>query len=184
MNKKVTPILSTAVIMASALSLCACSTSTKTTTSTTLSPSAMASHGYSKALLDVNNVQVVRIGQTVQVIIPSDLVFHTSSANLQANSKTVLHNIANLIKGYKTNRIKVAAYSDSTVGNGIAQDRAGVALTEAQAQAVSSYLWSQGIDTRYIYSEGYGSADPVASNNTPKGQYQNRRVVISFKFED
>ncbi|MBV53735.1 MAG: hypothetical protein CL816_06740 [Coxiellaceae bacterium] len=183
MKKTITPILSTALLAVTTLSLCACSSTTKPVTHSSNTPSVVNNqHGYSSGYLSANDVHVVRIGESVQIIIPSDRVFNTSSANLASSSKGILYNTAQLVKHYNTNRIEVAAYTDSTVGNGISQDRAGVALTNAQAQAISSYLWSQGIDTRYIYSVGHGSANPVASNSTPRGQYDNRRVVISFQY--
>ncbi len=187
MKNSVAPIISSVVIAASVMSLSACSSSTPPVPSQTQVQAAQLaqseSRGYSMGVLKANDVHVVKVGETVQIIIPSDRVFNTASANLESNSRSVLYQIASLVKSYKTTRIKVAGYTDSTVGNSISQDKAGIALTSAQAQAVSSYLWSQGVDTRYVYSVGYGGSDPVASNDSPKGQYDNRRVVISFQYQ-
>ena len=188
MKKSIATIISTGVIAMSTISLSACSSTTQTKSGVSNVQAAQLSQyesrSYSLGILKANDVHVIRVGESVQIIIPSDRVFNTSSANLASNSKSVLYHIASIVKSYKTNRIKVAAYTDSTIGNGISQDKAGVALTDAQAQSIASYLWSQGVDTRYVYSVGYGSADPVASNSTPNGQYDNRRVVISFKYTD
>lgn len=185
MKKQVIQIVSIVATTVAVVSLSACSSQTPAPTKNwqVTQQSVYEDRGYSKGILEANDIQVVNIGETIQIIAPSDRLFGPATANLQSGSRDVLHNIAGLIKTYHTDKIKVAAYTDTTVGNGISQDKAGVALTNSQAQAVSSYLWSQGIDTRYVYSVGYGSADPVATNSTAKGQYHNRRVVISFQYK-
>jgi chemotaxis protein MotB len=41
------------------------------------------------------------------------------------------------------------------------------------------YLISQGAKPELVSARGFGEADPVASNDTPKGKAQNRRVELS-----
>jgi len=186
MKKQVIQIVSSLAAMVSVVGLSACTTqkAQPTTAHVQVTQQNMyESRGYSIGMLEANGVQVIHVGQIIQIIVPSDRLFTQSSANLEPSSKAMLHSISNYIKTYKTDKIKVSAYTDATIGNGVSQDKAGIALTSGQAQAVSSYFWSQGIDTRYIYAKGYGGADSVASNDSPKGQYDNRRVVISFQYK-
>mgnify|MGYP001001528315 CR=1 FL=1 len=52
-------------------------------------------------------------------------------------------------------------------------------LSENRAKAVADFLVSQGIAAGNVTSQGFGSANPVASNDTPEGKAQNRRVEIA-----
>jgi chemotaxis protein MotB len=42
-----------------------------------------------------------------------------------------------------------------------------------------AFLISQGVKPDMISAKGFGDADPVASNDTPQGRAQNRRVELS-----
>ncbi|HTU56011.1 MAG TPA: OmpA family protein, partial [Acetobacteraceae bacterium] len=53
-------------------------------------------------------------------------------------------------------------------------------LSEKRADNVMQYIVSQGVNPSLISAHGYGDADPVASNDTPQGRAQNRRVVLSL----
>jgi len=53
-------------------------------------------------------------------------------------------------------------------------------LSERRAESVKAYLVGQGIDARRIRTEGRGKTQPVASNATPEGRAQNRRVEIEI----
>jgi len=54
-----------------------------------------------------------------------------------------------------------------------------VANSERRAQAVADYLVSKGIDRNRFKVMGMGADDPVASNDTPAGQYLNQRVTLT-----
>ena len=51
-------------------------------------------------------------------------------------------------------------------------------LSQRRAQAVASVLINAGVGPQRIRSIGRGEDQPVASNLTPQGQAQNRRVEI------
>jgi outer membrane protein OmpA-like peptidoglycan-associated protein len=53
-----------------------------------------------------------------------------------------------------------------------------LALSRRRAEAVAQALRSQGIDSDRIVTRGYGQEYPVASNDTPSGRLQNRRVEV------
>ena len=132
-------------------------------------------------VLGMNSVHVIRQGESISIVIPSDVLFEYTSANPRQNNPVILGRVAHMVKQYNTSNIKVAAYTDSTA-HGVDADNSSYALTVRQAQMVSSFLWAHGIDTRLLTAKGYGSKDSVASNSTPQGQYDNRRVEISFRY--
>ena len=53
-------------------------------------------------------------------------------------------------------------------------------LSQRRADTVMQYLISQGVKPGLLSARGFGEADPVASNNTPAGQAQNRRVELTL----
>jgi OOP family OmpA-OmpF porin len=72
-------------------------------------------------------------------------------------------------------RITVIGHTDS-IGSGAYNQR----LSERRADVVRDYMVSLGVAPAIIDARGVGEADPVASNATPEGQQQNRRVEIEF----
>ena len=51
-------------------------------------------------------------------------------------------------------------------------------LSTTRATDVVRYLVQQGVNPAILSATGYGEQNPVASNDTPKGRQQNRRVEI------
>jgi OOP family OmpA-OmpF porin len=56
-------------------------------------------------------------------------------------------------------------------------------LSERRAAAVEEYILSKGGDAGSIHTAGYGETQSVASNDTPNGRQQNRRVELKLKYE-
>ena len=51
-------------------------------------------------------------------------------------------------------------------------------LSERRAASVANYLGARGVDQRRISTLGFGPSQPIASNATPDGRAQNRRVEV------
>lgn len=124
-----------------------------------------------------DGIQIVKLGETFRIIIPSDDIFKPDSANLCANYRHVLDRVSNFIKTYDTQRVAVNAYTDS-------QEKAqrSNALTTRQAQVVEQYLWRHDIDTRLAAAQGYGHLNAVDWNGSAQGRASNRRVEITFRY--
>jgi OmpA-OmpF porin, OOP family len=61
----------------------------------------------------------------------------------------------------------------------IGSESFNLGLSQRRAEAVASYLQSQGVDVAGRFEiRGYGEANPVATNDTAAGRAQNRRVVV------
>ena len=127
--------------------------------------------------LQAGRVQIIEVGETVKLVISSDLLFMKDSANFNPKYVDVFQRIVELIENYDATLIKVAAYTDSN-SLGTYQD----ALSNEQARVVAKRLWNRGLPTRLLYEKGYGMKYAVASNQTTVGRCMNRRVEISFNF--
>ena len=53
-------------------------------------------------------------------------------------------------------------------------------LSQKRAEDVTRFLASQGFRPDLLAAQGYGEGHPVASNGTPQGRAQNRRVELSL----
>jgi len=53
---------------------------------------------------------------------------------------------------------------------------ANVALSQQRADAVRNALIHAGVDPSMLVAKGYGSANPVASNDLLEGRFRNRRI--------
>jgi OmpA-OmpF porin, OOP family len=67
--------------------------------------------------------------------------------------------------------IEIAGHTD---GDG--EDAFNQALSEKRAQAVMDYLVKAGLPVSRFTATGYGSSQPVATNDTDEGKAQNRRI--------
>jgi len=101
------------------------------------------------------------------------ITFDTDKAAIKPESNVQLANIAEILRAFPAVKIKIGGYTDNT-GDAAANQ----VLSADRATAVKKALIGMGIEAGRIEAEGYGSAHPVASNDTPEGRQQNRRIDI------
>lgn len=106
--------------------------------------------------------------------IPLDQVyFDAGQATLTAASQAQLANLAALLKTFPRATLKFGGFTDN---QGAAE--ANLLLSADRANTVRSTLVAQGITPTRVAAQGYGQTHPVASNDTPAGRAQNRRVAV------
>jgi OOP family OmpA-OmpF porin len=66
----------------------------------------------------------------------------------------------------------------------IGTDEYNQGLSERRASSVREYLVDQGVPADRIETKGMGESQPVATNETPEGRQQNRRVEVTIKGTD
>ena len=99
--------------------------------------------------------------------------FESDSATLLPSSLAVLDRAAALLKDWPDVRVEVAGYTDSMNTEAYNQK-----LSERRAEAVRSYLMSQGVAADRLTAKGYGESSPIADNGTKDGRQKNRRVEL------
>ena len=128
-----------------------------------------------RAELQGTGVQVQRDGNNLTLIMPGNITFASSSADIRSDFFPVLNSVAKVLAEFNKTSIRVTGHTDSTGGDKINQP-----LSERRADSVAMYLRSQKVNSARIQSYGYGSRYPVASNDSATGREQNRRVELEL----
>lgn len=103
----------------------------------------------------------------------SDVLFDTGSATLKPGAREKLARVAGILASHPDLKIEIEGHTDSVGGDDYNQG-----LSERRAEAVRAYLVQQKIPPTSVDAEGFGESRPVASNATPAGRQQNRRVEL------
>lgn len=101
-------------------------------------------------------VAVITMGQDYLISIPSSSLFPNQSPQLTWGSYGLLNHVIRFLKQFRKVGVNVTSFTGKYIS-----DRREHALTLARARAVANYLWSQGIDSRFIFTEGMGSEKPM-----------------------
>jgi outer membrane protein OmpA-like peptidoglycan-associated protein/uncharacterized protein YidB (DUF937 family) len=108
----------------------------------------------------------------LNILNQSIINFPTNSAEIPAASKTLLQHAAIAFKQLPSGTVvEIAGYTDNT-----GDPSANVQLSQQRAEAVRAALVSAGVDPSMLVAKGYGSANPVATNDTLDGKFRNRRI--------
>lgn len=110
----------------------------------------------------------------ISALMSTPVTFVTNGYTLSAGTQQQLSRVAEKLKGCHSAHVAVSGHTDNT-GN----DAINVPLSASRAKSVADFLVSQGVSANSVTSKGFGSAEPVASNATPDGRAQNRRVAIT-----
>jgi chemotaxis protein MotB len=128
------------------------------------------------------NIQISRMQDAIKVTVNSELLFPSGGWEMPADAKTSIGKIAAILAPHQTMRINVDGYTDSTpIGPGLIREgvTTNLILSQRRAENVMEYMISQGVNPSLVSALGFGEAYPVASNDSPAGKAQNRRVELN-----
>jgi outer membrane protein OmpA-like peptidoglycan-associated protein len=126
-----------------------------------------------RLLQQLNSVLATRDTARGLIANMSDVLFKSGSFELLPGARERLAKVSGIVLAYQGLHLAVEGHTDS-----IGTDEYNRRLSEQRAQAVSDYLVAQGISSDVITASGFGKSEPVASNDTPEGRQQNRRVEL------
>jgi chemotaxis protein MotB len=138
-----------------------------------------------KKLSEIGLSVVVRNNRMV-VELPGDLLFDSGSDRLSDEGKAIVLQVAEAIRSdvdLAARQFQVAGHTDGfALSGGFFRDNWG--LSAMRARSVLTLLTAPtaeaggGLDPTHYSLAGYGSTDPVASNDTAAGRSKNRRVEL------
>ncbi|MBV8399046.1 MAG: OmpA family protein [Acetobacteraceae bacterium] len=133
--------------------------------------------------LAASNAQVSRLQGAIKYTVNSDLLFPSGGWQMSRQGQQIISRLAQKLAPTQQNKLVVTGFTDNTP-IGPALQREGVAsneiLSQKRAENVMQFLISQGVKPDLVQAQGFGDANPIASNDTPKGRAQNRRVEITL----
>jgi outer membrane protein OmpA-like peptidoglycan-associated protein len=103
----------------------------------------------------------------------SDVLFDTGSYTLKPGAREKLAKVSGILLAHPGLSMQIEGHTDSAGG-----DAFNVRLSEQRADSVRDFLGEQGVALSSITAQGFGKAEPVATNDTPEGRQRNRRVEI------
>lgn len=129
----------------------------------------------------------------VKVTFDSGILFPSGKSELSQTAKNALAKFAqNVMSQNPDMDVAIIGYTDNVGFKGKTAEQSAemnVELSKKRAQAVNNYLRSQlaaiGASATQIKTvDGFGEANPVASNETADGRQQNRRVEVFLVASD
>ena len=120
-------------------------------------------------------IDVINTGSELVVRMPQDILFAVDSAQVNAGLQSDLRVLAQSLNRYPDTSVAVVGHTDNT---GSASYNQG--LSERRAQSVTTILIQSGVNPGRLFAIGAGEDQPLASNLTPEGRAQNRRVDITI----
>jgi len=118
--------------------------------------------------------QVKEEARGMVITLSGQVLFVTGKSELLPAARDQLDQVAAALKDQGDLKpMVVEGYTDA-----VGSDATNLKLSKDRAEAVRTYLVSKGVSGDKITSVGKGKANPVASNDTPEGRANNRRVEI------
>ena len=124
---------------------------------------------------DIEGAKVERIGEGIKITFSSGILFDVDQSKLKSQYQSELTELSKILNKYEDTNIMLVGYTDST-----GPEEYNLKLSRKRADSVANYLSSQNVDSARFTTEGYGEAQPVATNDTAAGRAQNRRVEVAI----
>lgn len=124
-----------------------------------------------EAVVDLALV-AVRVGASIEL---RNVYFDFGKADLRTESRIELDRIVRFLMDNPDISIEVQGHTDN-----VGSDAVNRRLSDARARAIRAYLIARGIEGERVRARGFGSSQPIASNDTDEGRQRNRRVEIKI----
>lgn len=113
------------------------------------------------------------------VLTLGDVLFATGQATIRPGAMLTIERLADFMRAHPTLSVMIEGHTDSVGSSDYNRD-----LSQRRSDAVMSALSSRGVALASIRSRGLGEEYPSASNDSPGGRQQNRRVEVVFSDAD
>jgi chemotaxis protein MotB len=128
-------------------------------------------------------VHITRLQGAIKIAVNSELLFPSGGWQMPPEAAQTIAKMAPILAPFQQTKIIVTGYTDNVpIGPELQQQgiQTNQQLSLKRAQTVMQYLIAQGVNPVLVSAQGLGDANPVASNDTPQGRAQNRRVELTL----
>ena len=130
--------------------------------------------GFSKAQVTALTAEGFKpVEENYELGLDDRVLFEVDKSELSGAAVGILGRLTKVLLGVGVHGAGVEGHTDST-----GSDDYNQALSERRAAAVKAQIVGTGMAAPEVRAAGLGETQPVASNDTPEGRQENRRVVI------
>ncbi len=136
-----------------------------------------------KKEIDAGQVKIAQLAGLTTIRLEDKILFDSSRATIKNSGLAVLKKVGEALQQIKDKHIQVQGHTDSRPIRWDLQGKypTNWELSAARAATIVRYLVDEvGINPTRLSAAGYGFHQPIASNETPEGQQDNRRVEFSL----
>src|SRR5262245_57698168 len=130
-----------------------------------------------------NQMQLTRLHNAIKVTVNNEQLFPSGDWQMPVEAQRTLSKIVPILAPKQQAKLKVSGYTDNVpIGPGLMRQgiTSNLELSQKRADTVMQFLIAQGVNPSLVSAQGFGDANPVASNDTPQGRAQNRRVELTL----
>ena len=120
-------------------------------------------------------ILIREVAGQIDLIVTNKIAFGSNQMNFQNTFQDSMTSIAKLLKKYDQTMIQIIGYTDEK--NSVLENKE---TSLQRAEVVANFLKEHGIEAGRIMTDGAGGENPVATNLTPAGRDQNRRIEMTF----
>jgi len=134
-----------------------------------------------KGEIEKGEIKVTQIRDRLTVNLVEKILFDSGRAEVKPQGKEVLKKVGNILKNVQDKDIRIEGFTDNVPIGGALRQRfpTNWELSTQRATNVLRFLQDEGgVDGSKLVAVGYGEYHPIASNDSPEGRAQNRRIEI------
>jgi outer membrane protein OmpA-like peptidoglycan-associated protein len=118
-------------------------------------------------------LQPIKKGNSV---ILQNIFFDTNKFTLKDESQVELKKLLNFLINNPEIEIEIEGHTDN-----VGSEEYNDLLSMNRSKQVMDYLVENGIDDSRLSNQGFGSSQPIATNDTEEGRSKNRRTAFRIK---
>ncbi len=131
-----------------------------------------------RSMIESGRLRVRIVRNRMVVELPEGILFDSGRATLKEEGEATLSEIAGVLREIPNRQFQIAGHTDNVPLGRRSRFNSNWELSSQRAVGVARFLLEQQLPANRISAAGYADTQPVASNETPEGRAQNRRIEI------
>jgi chemotaxis protein MotB len=133
--------------------------------------------------IGAKEMHIERLQNAIKVTVNDQLLFPSGDWQMPVTAQQTIAKMVPILAPMQETKIMVGGYTDNVpIGPGLIRRgiTSNLVLSQKRADNVMQFMISQGVKPSLVSAQGFGDADPVASNDSEEGRAQNRRVELTL----
>jgi chemotaxis protein MotB len=133
--------------------------------------------------IGAHEMHIERLQNAIKVTVNDQLLFPSGDWQMPLTALQTIAKMVPILAPMQQTKIMVSGYTDNVpIGPGLRRKgiTSNLVLSQKRADNVMQFMISQGVKPGLVSAQGFGDADPVASNDSEEGRAQNRRVELTM----